>query len=304
MNITLICCGFSSQSQLRLKELYGVAGADATRLIWLGRPKHAPPQIPSSIRQVIRLEAPFYDCESLLNALEDQIPAQEPCLFDSGFAGSELCGRLAARLRRPVLNGVTELFWENEILFARKMLYSSHMVGTFAVKHTNYLISLSQGLPADPVPQVEWTGETAVFSVPPIGPAPQIQLMEQTQDLSSIRLLVAAGRGVGSKAGVEVLDQCARELGGKLGVSRMVAMNGWAPMDRLIGVSGTIAQSQICIAAGASGAAAFYAGIKKSRYILAINTNPDAPICRSADVVLPGDCLEILPLLCSRVKEK
>lgn len=73
------------------------------------------------------------------------------------------------------------------------------------------------------------------------------------------------------------------------GVSRPAAMNAWMPMNHLVGVSGAMASPQICITAGVSGAAAFYAGIEKSKFIAAINTDEHAPIMKNADVVIVED---------------
>ena len=66
-------------------------------------------------------------------------------------------------------------------------------------------------------------------------------------------------------------------------------MNGWAPMDRLMGVSGTRAAPAVCIVAGASGAPALHWGIEKAGFIVAINPDEQAPIIRNADAALLDD---------------
>ena len=77
-------------------------------------------------------------------------------------------------------------------------------------------------------------------------------------------------------------------------VSRPAAMNAWKPMNRLIGVSGAMVGPEVCITAGVSGAAAFYAGIEKSKFIVAINTDEKAPIMKMADVAIVDDFLPIM----------
>ena len=74
-------------------------------------------------------------------------------------------------------------------------------------------------------------------------------------------------------------------------------MNAWAPMNRLIGVSGAMLQPDICITAGVSGAAAFYAGIEKSKFIVAINTDGQAPIMKKADVAVADDFVPVIKAL-------
>lgn len=112
---------------------------------------------------------------------------------------------------------------------------------------------------------------------------------ERGNGLEESAVLVAGGRGIGGRTGMDSLRQLAEAMGGRLGVSRPAAMNAWAPMEELIGVSGSMVQPQICIAAGISGAAAFYAGIEKSKWITAVNKDAKAPIMKMADVAVETD---------------
>jgi electron transfer flavoprotein alpha subunit len=91
--------------------------------------------------------------------------------------------------------------------------------------------------------------------------------------------------------------------GGEVGVSRPAAMNAWAPMERLIGVSGAMVAPEICITAGVSGAAAFYSGIEKSRFIVAVNTDEKAPIMKKADVAIVDDFVPVLEALGKKLEE-
>ena len=91
---------------------------------------------------------------------------------------------------------------------------------------------------------------------------------------------VPRGRGVrsaGAARGWSGSQRRPRLMGATFGVSRPVAMNAWAPMDRLIGVSGTRAAPELCIVVGASGAPAFYWGIEKAAFIVAIDTGRARP---------------------------
>ena len=88
---------------------------------------------------------------------------------------------------------------------------------------------------------------------------------------------------------MEILGSLAEALGGSAGASRPVVMNAWAPMEALLGVSGTLIQPKICIAAGVSGAAAFGAGVEKSGWITAVNKDSAAPIMKMADVAVVED---------------
>jgi electron transfer flavoprotein alpha subunit len=83
-------------------------------------------------------------------------------------------------------------------------------------------------------------------------------------------------------------------MGAAFGVSRPVAMNAWAPLDRLVGVSGMRAAPGLCIVVGASGAPAFYWGIEKAAFIAAIDTDEHAPIVRNADVAILDDGVAVI----------
>ena len=83
-------------------------------------------------------------------------------------------------------------------------------------------------------------------------------------------------------------------MGAAFGVSRPVAMNAWAPMDRLIGVSGTRAAPELCIVVGASGAPALYWGIEKAAFIVAVDLDEQAPIVGNADAAVIDDGVAVI----------
>ena len=112
---------------------------------------------------------------------------------------------------------------------------------------------------------------------------------QQAENLEGIKLLIVGGRGLGTRQNVQELKEAAHAMGAEFGISRPLALNAWGGMHRLIGVSGTLARPEVCIAAGVSGAAAFYAGIEKSKLIIAVNIDPQARIVKAADVAVIDD---------------
>lgn len=112
--------------------------------------------------------------------------------------------------------------------------------------------------------------------------------------LAGSRILVVAGRGAGGREGIERMAAAAERMGAAFGVTRPVVMNGWAPMDRLIGVSGARTSPALCIVVGASGAAAFQWGIEKAGFIVALNTDGHAPMVADADVAVLDDGPSVL----------
>ena len=124
----------------------------------------------------------------------------------------------------------------------------------------------------------------------------------QTADLSTAKIVVAGGRGVGSAEGFRMLGNLAEALKAELGGSRIAVEEGWISPDRQIGQTGQTVRPELYIACGISGAIQHRAGILNSRYIVAINKDPEAPIFAVADYGLVGDAMELTPLLTERIE--
>jgi len=115
--------------------------------------------------------------------------------------------------------------------------------------------------------------------------------------LEDAQIIVAGGRGLGSPANYELIEQLAEAVGGVAAASRPIVDDGWADPSRQIGLTGKIVRPALYIAAGVSGASQHMAGCSAAKTIVAINRDPDAAIFRYARYGVVGDCLEILPEL-------
>jgi electron transfer flavoprotein alpha subunit len=120
--------------------------------------------------------------------------------------------------------------------------------------------------------------------------------------LAEARLVVGGGRGVGSAEGFAVLDELADLLSGAVGGSRVVTNLGWRPHADQVGQTGTRIAPDLYIACGISGAIQHWVGCKGSKKILAINTDPEAPMMTKADYAVIGDVHEVLPALIAKLK--
>lgn len=127
--------------------------------------------------------------------------------------------------------------------------------------------------------------------------------IEGAKDLKKAELIVAAGRGVKEKANLKLIEELADTLGGMVGCSRPVVDLGWMDLSCQVGISGKTVHPKIYIACGISGAIQHVSAITDSQVIIAINSDPKAPIFRVAKYGIVGNLFEVIPPIIKRARE-
>jgi electron transfer flavoprotein alpha subunit len=120
--------------------------------------------------------------------------------------------------------------------------------------------------------------------------------------LREAKVVVSGGRGVGSAEGFAPLEELAELLGGAVGCSRAVTMAGWRPHTDQVGQTGTKISPDLYIPCGISGATQHMAGCKGAKKLLAINSDPEAPIMATADYAVIGDVQEVVPAITAELR--
>ncbi|MDR2548771.1 MAG: electron transfer flavoprotein subunit alpha/FixB family protein [Desulfobulbus sp.] len=123
-------------------------------------------------------------------------------------------------------------------------------------------------------------------------------------DLTKADIIVSAGRGVGKPENVAMVQALAKALGGEYGASRPVVDAGWVEHNRQVGTTGSTVTPKLYVACGISGAIQHLAGMKKSDFIVAINTDKDAPIGEVASVLVVADLKQFLPVLTEKLNAR
>jgi electron transfer flavoprotein alpha subunit len=130
------------------------------------------------------------------------------------------------------------------------------------------------------------------------------EMREPTVRLKDAPVIVAGGAGVESESEFDLIRELAHVIGGEVGASRAAVDAGYVSREHQIGQTGTTVRPRLYIAAGISGAIQHRAGMDKSNKIIAINTDPNAPIFQVAHYKIVGDLGEVLPLLIRALRER
>ncbi|WP_322054347.1 electron transfer flavoprotein subunit alpha/FixB family protein [Paraburkholderia bannensis] len=182
-------------------------------------------------------------------------------------------------------------------------LYAGSVIATVASATTCTFATVR---PTSFSPVAAQGGSAEVVALAPLAPFARTRLIERRaaeqsgQDLGSARVVIAGGRGLASLDNMARLGRLAGSLGAALGASRAAVDAGYAPNAAQVGQTGRSIAPDVYVAFGISGAIQHLAGMKDSKFIVAVNKDPDAPIFSVADVGLVGDLFDVVGAMESR----
>ena len=254
-----------------------------------------------------------YTTDAYTKVICDLVNERKPGILFVGatFIGRDLGPRIAARLNTGLTADCTSIDVEVETgnLLATRPAFGGNLMATIACpEHRPQMATVRPGVFA----KVESDGANCnveKVDVKLTDADVRTKVLETVKtakdiiDISEAKVIVAGGRGVGSKENFEQLEELAKVLGGSVAGSRAAVEKGWIDNAYQVGQTGKTVKPSIYIACGISGAIQHVAGMQDSDMIIAINKDETAPIMKVADYAIVGDIKKVLPELIAQAKE-
>ena len=252
-------------------------------------------------------------------------------LYGATTTGRDLGPRVASTLRTGLTADCTDLrigdlevkgVVTKDLLYQIRPAFGGNIIATIvSPEHVPQMATVREGVMVMPEADETRTGETVDVAVtraaaaaadgPIILPAADFAVRvvrrvqeEKTVDLKGARIVVSGGVGVGSREGFALVEQLADTLGGVVGASRAAIDAGWIAHDHQVGQTGVTVRPKLYIACGISGSVQHRAGMDQSARILAINSDPGAPIFAVAHYGIVGDLHKVIPMLIKAYRTK
>jgi electron transfer flavoprotein alpha subunit len=273
-------------------------------------------EIARAVDQVLVADLPAlaqYDPE-LWSAAVAQIAtegAASVVLIGGSRSGREYSPRVAVKLDAPLLEDVISLKARGETLTAQHYIYLARVTETVetigGATGPIAVVTIKPGVFNPAAPRAEAAEQ---FDVDLNLPTPRLKVTGKTAERSSrvslveAEIVVSGGRGVGSAEGfTQYVEALADQLGAAVGATRAIVDAGWRPYSEQVGQTGKTVQPRLYIAIGISGAVQHLSGMNKSKTIVAINRDAEAPIFKIADYGIVGDVPQLVPAILTELKK-
>lgn len=236
--------------------------------------------------------------ELILEVVEQEKP--DFIIFSHSSYGWDLAPRIAYTLGAAQFSEVSEIVDGSPVVPScnsklRRQMKANSAVTVITLQAGAF--SLAEDISANPgVKQIETDASgNVIFHGYELASADGV-------DLGKADVIVSAGRGVGGADNIGIVSSLAEALGGEYGASRPVVDAEWVDHARQVGTTGQTVSPKLYVACGISGAIQHLAGMKKSEFVVAVNTDKDAPIGEVADVLVVADLKQFLPELTQKLQ--
>lgn len=247
-----------------------------------------------------------FDAQSYAKAIADTAVKEGATMvvLSHSMNGRALVGRIAIRLAAGSVSGVSELPSSVDPFVVRKSVFSGKASADYRIDTAVKVLSV-MGNALQPL-----RNGTAVAVTPLEAKAEgrkvrviKVDKVEGVVPLPEAEVVVSAGRGMKGPENWGVVEELAAELNATTACSRPVADSGWRPHHEHVGQTGIAIRPNLYFAIGISGAIQHLAGVNRSKVIVVINKDPDAPFFKAADYGVVGDLFEVVPRLTEAIRK-
>jgi electron transfer flavoprotein alpha subunit len=225
-------------------------------------------------------------------------------VFSNNSSGKALAPRVAVRLKAGLAAGATALPDTSNGFTVRKNVFSGKAFANVSINSDVKVISLN----VNAFTITEGEGVAEVVSFDATVDTPKLKTIDTTKtsgkvSLTEADIVVSAGRGLKGPENWGMVEELADTLGAALACSRPVADAHWRPHNEHVGQTGIAIAPNLYFAIGISGAIQHLAGVNRSKVIVVINKDPEAPFFKAADYGIVGDAFEVVPKLAAAIKK-
>jgi electron transfer flavoprotein alpha subunit/NAD-dependent dihydropyrimidine dehydrogenase PreA subunit len=257
-------------------------------------------------------ELAAYEADVYTDALHQLIAKYKPEVILAGATaiGRAFIAKVAVRAHTGLTADCTALSIDKEtyLLHQTRPAFGGNIMATIMTpNHRPQMATVRPKVFKMVAPDAKRTGETLIETLKLITARTKIIKAEHstsTLNIAEAEIIIAGGRGLKKAENMEMLTSLAKLIGGVVGVSRACVDAGWTTAARQVGQTGKTVCPKIYIAIGISGAIQHLEGMRASDTIIAINSDPNAPIFGVADLGIVGDLFEIVPLLIDALESK
>ncbi|MBS3849462.1 FAD-binding protein [Devosia sp. BSSL-BM10] len=248
----------------------------------------------SGVDKVLTLKG-YLVADSLATQLSTLAVRYHYVVASAGSVGKDVVPRLAATLDLMPVTDVVKILGPTSF---ERPIYAGNAVQTVTDTQDKHLLTLrasafrpAAGGNAAPIEALDGSVQAVARLLS------SDRTESDTADLATAQIVVGGGIALGSAENFQLVENLAKKLGAAVGATRAAVDAGYAPNDWQVGQTGKIIAPDLYIAIGISGALQHLAGIQGAKKIVAINTDPEAPLVKLADIALIGDLFEIIPQL-------
>lgn len=251
-----------------------------------------------------------YNVMTYTSAVEQAIKDFDPQHVIAGATpmGRDIMPRLAMRCEGGLITDATDVNIEgNQITAALKPMYAGKVIANVAFKKDGirFLSIRQNSFPIDEADgDIEKSALTATATNSELITTKEVRKGSSDKaDLTEASFIISGGRSLASADNFKILNEAADVIGATVGASRAAVDSGFAPHEMQVGQTGKTVNPSLYIACGISGSIQHMAGMRTSKVIVAINTDPEAPIFGVADYGIVADLFEAVPLLTEGFKK-